>query len=182
MKKLIFVLLAGSLAMTSCDKETSLGNKLEDQWDISSLVSKVTTNKVDWYTGSKLDSTTTPEASSTVYTTVATGTVDFVSDDVVTMSTSSITTATTTSNGTVTTVTGSPVETEFSSEYFATGEDEVILVSGGSYVTYEVTTNESDEQVWVTTDTQTDENWIGSNNKTISTVITVTTLSLKKAE
>lgn len=183
-KSVLFALLVGSVALTSCNKEASLANKLEDKWDIVSQNAVVTTNKIDWYTGTVIDSTTTPASGNITYEDAVTGTVDFVSEDVVIMNTITVTTTTTKTGTTSTSTVSAPVEAKISAEYFATGEDEVTLVMGGTYTDYKVTTNEKDSQVWVNTNTNTNENYwdVANDRKTVSTTVTETTLTLKKAE
>lgn len=183
-KIVLFTLLVGSVALTSCNKEASLANKLEDKWDIESLNSVVTKNEIAWYTGTTLDSTTIPKAGNTTTKDAVTGYVDFVDDDVVIINTTTITTTTTTNGSTTTETVSAPVEAKMSAEFFATGENEVTLVMGGTYTKYEVTTNEKDAQVWVNTDTNTNENYwdVANNRKTVTTTVTETTLSIKKAE
>ncbi|MFT6717433.1 MAG: Holliday junction resolvasome RuvABC endonuclease subunit [Saprospiraceae bacterium] len=188
MKKLIFVLLAGSVAFTSCNKETSLGNKLKDKWDLASQ-DDVSTTVVQYYSATgALDSTkTNPYDNINVKVTKATtGTLDFVSDDNIVLETKTVTTTATTSviagvTSTVSTVTES--EDKMAYEYFATGEEEVTLIVGGSYTVYKVLTNEKDAQVWESTDVNVSEDVYGNGSiEKLTTTTTVSTLTMNKQE
>ena len=185
MKKLIFVLLAGSVALTSCNKEKSLGNRLEDKWDITEWNSDVTGETVEYKTDGTIDTTYNPYAPNANYsvTSVTTGTVDFVSDDNVIIETKTVTTTSVkTASGTTTSTSES--ENKMSQEYFATGEDEVTLIdNAGGYTVYEVTTNEKDAQTWTNVDTDIDEDFYGNGTlEKKETKTTTTTLSLTKIE
>jgi len=184
MKKLIFVLLAGSLAMTSCNKETSLANKLEDKWDITTLV--FDSNDLVDYIGADgvSDSTKTnpwDDANITTVTTV-TGTVDFVSEDNLIMKMNVKTVATVKNSDGTSSVFTDEFDEEDASEYFATGEDEITLIdSDGGFTVFKVLTNEKDQQVWESTDVDVDED-SSSFPKVVTTTTTVTTLTINKQD
>ena len=186
MKKLIFVLVAASFGLTSCNKEVKLENRLDGKWKIDSYTSK--TEGVISFTatpglGGKDTSYTTTSESPNIVTST-TGNIDFVSDNKLVM-VKDINQTITSNNGTALVTTTTNNSEESVSEYYVSGEDEVTLVSsydGDEYYTvFSVTSNEKDAQTWeyVNEDTSTDYEDDGIKTSTYTTTIKIS-LSLVK--
>lgn len=184
-KSVLFALLVGAVALTSCNKEKSLANKLEDKWNITEWSAVKTGTTTEYKTDGTVDTTYNPYAPNANYsvTETTTGTLDFVSEDNVIIETTTVTKTSVTSNG-ATTTTENTTTSDWSAEYFATGEEEVTLImSNGDYVVFDITTNEKDAQTWVNVDEDTDIDYYGSGaveEKTVTT--TTTTVSMTKIE
>ncbi len=188
MKKLIFVLVAGSMAFTSCDKEGQLENRLEGKWKIESFSAtakiEVTIDADPELSDVIRDSSYVENWPGEGVSVVTTGNVDFVSDEKLVMNTTTVTTTTTTTDGTTTSV-SSEEEEETVYEYFVSAEDEVTLIDGNEATVYSVSNNEKDAQTWVSTDVDNDEEDVEAGDYNVNTktkTTTTTTISMSVIE
>lgn len=169
----LFALLTGVVLFSSCNKETTLENRLEGKWNVDSFVRTERVETKTVWTGFLSDSDTDVEITPDENTTeIVTGTIDFVSDSKLVMDIEINTTSI---------IDGVTTKTKESDnvalEYYVSAEDEITLVDDwGGHTVYEITTNEKESQVWERNDVEvetTDVSATGqSTNETVTTTLT----------
>ena len=146
MKKLIIVLVAASFGLTSCNKEAKLENRLDGKWKIDSYES-TENSVVTFVAGSESvqkDTSYTTSSIDPAVTVATTGNVDFISDNKLVMFTEETETSLQSDGSRKIEVS----DDKSTSEYYVSAKDEITLLMYGSYVVFEVTSNEKDTQTW----------------------------------
>lgn len=158
MKKLIFVLVAATLGLSSCNKEVKLGNTLDGKWTLDSYTFVENKNiKFISTDTAYTDSSRTESSVDPLISEVTVGDVDFVSETKLVMHQSITETETEILDNGSKTYTTKSKENDIAYDYFVSGENEITLVNSEvtddgelkeTYKVFEVTTNEKDAQVW----------------------------------
>lgn len=151
MKKIILASFVSLVALTSCNKETKLENRLEGKWEIDHFTTDVSTVvSIQYPEGSGINDTTYLDDSDNENIVVeVVGDIDFVSDTKLVMNLITTTTTTTTDYDGDVDVDVDIKEESHVNEYYVSGKDEITIIDSDNNVTiYNVTNNKRDTQTW----------------------------------